>query len=188
MADSKTKMAAKTKAVNKVPTHPKYSDMVVSAITTLKERKGSSRQAILKHIIATYELDEKVAAVHLKVALRRGVEKGTLKQVKGVGASGSFKVEKVKAEPKKPKKAAVKKAENSKKVSKKVVKKSTDKKDKSVTKNAKKPSTKKVSDKKQKAKKPATKTPKTKKPADKAAPVKKSTAKKPATKKAPAKK
>ena len=142
-------MAAKTKAVNKVPTHPKYSDMVVSAITTLKERKGSSRQAILKHIIATYELDEKVAAVHLKVAFRRDVEKGTLKQVKGVGASGSFKV--VKAEPKKPKKAAVKKAENSKKASKKVVKKSTDKKDKSGTKNAKKPSTKKVSDKKQKS-------------------------------------
>ena len=54
MADLKTKMAAKTKAVNKGPTHPKYSDMVVSAITTLKERKGSSRQAILKHIIATY--------------------------------------------------------------------------------------------------------------------------------------
>merc|ERR1719341_469938 len=55
-------------------------------------------------MVATYKLDEKVASVHVKVVLRCGVEKGLLKQVKGTGANGSFKVVKLMPEPKKIKK------------------------------------------------------------------------------------
>jgi histone H1/5 len=35
--------------------HPKYSEMVGKAISALKERGGSSRQAILKYIMANLE-------------------------------------------------------------------------------------------------------------------------------------
>ena len=80
-----------TKLANKL-SYSSYSEMVSSAITSLKERKGSTRKAILKYMIATYDLNEKVAMVHLKKALKRGVENGTLKQVKDKGGNYSFKV------------------------------------------------------------------------------------------------
>ena len=174
MADQVTKKVTKPKVAKKEPTHPKYSEMVYGAITSLKERKGSSRQAILKYVVATYNLDEKIASIHVKGALIRGVEKGTLKQVKGTGATGSFRVVKQKPEPKKPKKTAVKKAP-----------KKTDKK--KLT-GAKKPTTKKASEKKQTTKKAATKKPATKKPAAKKPAAKKPASKKPAAKKPAAKK
>jgi hypothetical protein len=51
MADTspKKKVAAKHK---KPAAHPKYSEMVGKAIAALKERGGSSRQAILKYIMS----------------------------------------------------------------------------------------------------------------------------------------
>ena len=36
--------------------HPKYSKMVGKAIAALKERGGSSRQAILKYIMASFNV------------------------------------------------------------------------------------------------------------------------------------
>ena len=179
MADQETKKVTKAKVVKKEPTHPKYAEMVISAVTELKERKGSSRQAILKYIIATYNLDAKSASIHVKAALVRGVEKGLLNQVKGTGASGSFKIIKQKPEPKKPKKAVEKKP--AKKTTKKV-------KDTAVTKKAKKATTKKPTAKKAAAKKPAAKKPAAKKPAAKKPAAKKPAAKKPAAKKPAAKK
>merc|ERR1719339_375020 len=86
-------------------------------------------------MVATYKLDEKVASVHVKVALRRGVERGLLKQVKGTGANGSFKVVKLKNEPKKTKKTQDKKGE---KTAKKISKKTTKTQDKKGEKTAKK--------------------------------------------------
>ena len=64
--------------------HPPYLEMIVAAVEHLKERNGSSRQAILKYITTTYELgvDAKMANVHLKQALKRGVTTGTLKNTK----------------------------------------------------------------------------------------------------------
>ena len=52
MADTspKKKVAAKPK---KPAAHPKYSEMFGKAIAALKERGGSSRQAILKYIMAS---------------------------------------------------------------------------------------------------------------------------------------
>ena len=112
MSDAPAKSPAKKKAAPKKPAeHPKYIEMIAAAITALKERTGSSRQAILKYIQANYKVKDN-AAVHLKLALKRGVATGALVQAKGAGASGSFKVVK-KGEPKK--KAAPKKKPAAKK-------------------------------------------------------------------------
>jgi len=72
--------------------HPKYSDMIKSALKSLNERSGSSRAAILKYVLAHYTLDPMQANQHLKVALKNGVKNKHFKQTKGNGASGSFKL------------------------------------------------------------------------------------------------
>lgn len=74
------------------PSHPKFIEMISEAIESQKERTGSSRQAILKYIVTNYPVDQKTANQHVKVALKNGVKTGQLKQAKGVGASGSFKL------------------------------------------------------------------------------------------------
>jgi histone H1/5 len=68
--------------------------MVGKAIAALKERGGSSRQAILKYIMANFNVgkDTKTVNVHLKLSLRAGVKNKSLRQSKGTGASGSFKI------------------------------------------------------------------------------------------------
>merc|ERR1711931_199119 len=153
--------AVKAKKPAAKPTHPKYSEMIATAVAALKERTGSSRQAILKYIIAHNKVgDEKTAAVHLKLALKRGVASGALKQVKGVGASGSFKLVKAEKPAAKPKKAAPKKtAANKPSAKKTATKKPSPKKavKKVVKKAAKKPVAKKAAAKKPVAKKAAKK-------------------------------
>ena len=76
--------------------HPTFAVMIAAAIGALKDRKGSSRQAIEKYICANYKVGPKYAS-HFKMALKRGVENGALVQTKGVGASGSFKLAKPEA-------------------------------------------------------------------------------------------
>merc|ERR1712110_807844 len=131
--------------------------MVAAAIAALKDRKGSSLAAIKKYIAANYKVDIVKLAPFVKQAIKKGVEKKTIVQVKGKGAAGSFKLGKVE----KPKK--VKKAKTPKKAKKPAAKK------------AKKPAAKKSpkkAAKKPAAKKPAAKKPAAKKPAKKAAPKK----------------
>jgi histone H1/5 len=110
MADTspKKKVAAKPQ---KPAAHPKYSEMVGKAIAALKERGGSSRQAILKYVMANFNVgkDAKTVNVHLKLSLRAGVKDKGLKQSKGTGASGSFKIGEV-VKPKKKLAAKPKKA------------------------------------------------------------------------------
>merc|ERR1711892_1317716 len=89
--------APKAKKAPKAPAaHPKYSVMIATAITTLKDRTGSSRQAILKHICANNKVDAAKAAVQVRLALK-------MARASGKGA-GSYKVVKVE-KPKKVKKA-----------------------------------------------------------------------------------
>ncbi|XP_063406326.1 histone H1-delta-like [Mytilus trossulus] len=97
----KKKAAAKPK---KPSAHPKYSEMIGKAIAALKERGGSSRQAILKYIMANFNVgkDAKSVNAHLKLALRAGVKNNSLKQSKGTGASGSFRIGEAKVVKKKP--------------------------------------------------------------------------------------
>ena len=173
-AAAAAKPAAKPKpkkpaAPKKPATHPSYNEMITAAITALKERNGSSRQAIIKYINGNYKVGDG-ADTHVKMQLKRLVAAGTLIQTKGTGASGSFKLSKAAKEPvKKPK------AKKPKKPAAKVAKKPSEKK------TVKKPAAKKASTPKKAAAKKAT-TPKKKSTPKKAA------AKKPAAKKAPAKK
>lgn len=164
--------APKKKAAKKPAEHPKYEEMINAAIKELKERSGSSRQKIVKYIQEHYKVGDNVG-VQVKLNLKRLVASGKLIQAKGVGASGSFKVNKaaeVKPKPKPKKKPAAKKP---------------------AAKPKKKPAAKKPAAKKAAAKKkPAAKKKTAKKPAAKKSPAKakKPAAKKPAAKKSPAKK
>jgi hypothetical protein len=103
--------ASKQKKATSAPAsvHPKYSDMVQQALVALKERGGSSRLAVLKYIMANFKVtgEEHMINAHLKTALKSGVKNGTLKQTKGTGATGSFRIgEKVKPAAAKPKTGA----------------------------------------------------------------------------------
>merc|ERR1712111_290357 len=108
MSDApKAKKATKPKAP---AAHPKYSVMIAAAIGALKDRTGSSRQAILKYIIANYKVDSKKAATQLRLSLKRGVAAGSLKMAKEKGkGAGCYKL------PDKEKKAVTKKAPKAKK-------------------------------------------------------------------------
>ena len=153
MADTspKKKVAAKPK---KPAAHPKYSEMVGKAIAALKERGGSSRQAILKYIMANFNVgkDAKTVNVHLKLSLRAGVKNKSLKQSKGTGASGSFKIGEVVKPQKKPA-AKPKKAVKPKAAKPKKAKTPT----KTAAKKAAKPKAKKPAAAKKVAAKPAKK-------------------------------
>merc|ERR1711933_470118 len=147
-ADAAKKAPAKPKAP---AAHPKYSVMIAAAITALKDRTGSSRQAILKYVCANYKVDAAKAGQHLRMALKAGIKKGSLKMAKESGkGAGKFKLVKVE-KPKKVKK--VKKAVKPKKPAAKKAKKPAAKKA-----AAKKPA-KKAPAKKAAAKKPAKKAP-----------------------------
>merc|ERR1739844_316433 len=147
--------AVKAKKPKAPAAHPKYSVMIAAAIKALKDRTGSSRQAIAKYICANYKVDAAKAGVPLRLALKKGVAAGTLKMGGAAGKKGAgcFKIgEKAKVEKKKKPKKVVKKKKPAAKKAKKPAKKA-----------AKKPAAKKA------AKKPAAKKPAAKKPAAKKA-------------------
>ncbi|KAJ1651815.1 hypothetical protein IWQ61_007709 [Dispira simplex] len=80
------------------PEHPPYTDMIKEAIVTLKDRKGSSRQAIKKYIVTNYTVPEDIVNRHIKAALGRGVESGLF--VLQNGPSGTVKLSKMAKEAK----------------------------------------------------------------------------------------
>ena len=163
-APAPVKKVVKAKKVAKPAAHPPFKAMILTAITALKERGGSSRQAILKYIVANNKVDATKAAGPLKLALRKALAAGTIVKAKDAGkGAGKFKAGKVE----KPKKVAKAKKPKAKKPKVKKAKKPAAKKAKKPVKKA--------------AKKPAKKA--VKKPAKKAAPKKKPAAKKAAPKK-----
>ena len=178
-----TPKAKKAPAKAKKPaTHPKYSEMIGEAIKALKTRGGCSRSAILKYITANYNVGANSTMIntHVKLALKAGVKAGTIKQAKGTGASGSFKLGEVK-------KAAPKKAKKPKAAKPKKVKKAKTPKKASVKKPAaKKPAAKKAKTPKKAAAKPKKAAAKPKKAAAKS--PKKAKAAKPKKAKTPKKK
>ena len=168
MSAPSPKKAAKPRAPKAPAAHPPTTAMITAAVEALKDRTGSSLPAIKKYIAANYKFDVEKKGHFIRRALKAMVAKGTLTQVKGTGASGSFKINLA------AKKAAEKAA---KKPAKKPAAKKTTKKPRAV--KPKKPKAKKAATPK-KTKKPAAKKPKK-------SPAKKPAAKKPA-KKTPAKK
>ncbi|GBO23338.1 Histone H1B, partial [Araneus ventricosus] len=93
-------MESPEKTEKKVTAHPKVSVMVDTAIKTLADPKGSSLRAINKYIEANYSVDIQKLSIFIKKYLKASVERGDLVQPKGKGASGSFKINKQKAEAK----------------------------------------------------------------------------------------
>merc|ERR1711973_423170 len=85
----KEKAAKKEKGASKPKTpaaHPPFANMIAASIKALKERNGSSRQAILKYIVANYKVgDASKAQTRVKIALRKMVE---AKKIEAGGASG----------------------------------------------------------------------------------------------------
>ncbi|KAG7478453.1 hypothetical protein MATL_G00080800 [Megalops atlanticus] len=79
---------------------PKLDDILVEAIQASKERSGASAYAITKYITRKYaslELDRRKFL--MRKALKRLVEKGIVKQLKGKGFSGSFAIGKLPPKP-----------------------------------------------------------------------------------------
>jgi len=77
--------------------HPKYSEMVVSAIRSLDApRTGVSRQTVLKKVKEDFVLgdDEKKISYWVNVALKKGVDSGMLKMAAAEGrkGAGSYKL------------------------------------------------------------------------------------------------
>jgi len=111
--------APKAKAsASATPQHASYQDMVKEAIVNLKERNGSSRQAIKKYIQANNNLgttSDAAFANHLSKALKSGEENGVFERPKG--ASGPVKLKKPAAKDATaaPAKAAKPKAEKTEK-------------------------------------------------------------------------
>ncbi|XP_019530033.3 histone H1A, sperm [Aedes albopictus] len=124
-AHKKAKAASKgEKKAKKPSTHPPVNDMVVAALKALKERHGTSLQAVKKYIGANYQCDPAKLSPFIKKSLKSGVAKGALVQTKGTGASGSFKL-KVKPKAAAGEKAKAKKKPGEKKAAKKPGKKLT---------------------------------------------------------------
>jgi histone H1/5 len=104
------KSAIKTPAIKETPikppaakrvksNFPTFAVMIANGIRAMNEPNGSSRQAILKYIIKTYNLDEKLAKMRSKLAFRAALKSGLLKYGK---TTGLFKIgEKVKGDKKK---------------------------------------------------------------------------------------
>ncbi|NWS98952.1 H5 protein, partial [Mionectes macconnelli] len=142
--------------------HPTYTDMITAAIRADKSRGGSSRQSIQKYVKSHYKVGPN-ADVQIRLAIRRLLAAGVLKQAKGVGASGSFrlaKASKAKRSPAKKRKKAARRSTSPRKRARKA--KSPAKKPKSAARKARKKSRSSP----KKAKKPKTvkaKSPKRKK-------------------------
>merc|ERR1712105_155330 len=144
-----TNMAAAAPKVKKAKApaaHPPYASMITAAIKALGDKKGSSRQAILKYVVANNKVDAAKAAVRVRLALK--------KMLAGKKGAGSFKLPAKEPKAKKPK-AKKPKAKKPKAAKKPAAKK------------AKKPAAKKAA--KKPAAKPAAKKPAAKKPAAKKA-------------------
>merc|ERR1711974_243444 len=90
---------AKAKKAAKPAAHPPYASMITAAIKGLKDKKGSSRQAILKYIVANNKVDAAKAGVRVKLALRKMVAAAAA----GKKGAGSFKLPAKEPKAKKPK-------------------------------------------------------------------------------------
>merc|ERR1712088_300346 len=158
MAEEKAPKVAKAPKVKKAvkpAAHPPYANMIVAAIKALKDKKGSSRQAILKYVVANNKVaDADKAAVRVKLALRKRVDAKKVVPAAAAGkkGAGSFKLPAKEPAAKKPKakKAKAAKKPAAKKAAKPKAKKAA------KPKAAKKPAAKKPAAKKA-AKKPAAK-------------------------------
>ncbi|CAH0404240.1 unnamed protein product [Chilo suppressalis] len=67
-------------------------DMIRNALTELKSRKGVSLYAIKKYVTEKYDVNPEKINNYIKKSIKTEIEKGSIIQTKGIGASGSFKL------------------------------------------------------------------------------------------------
>merc|ERR1711971_1095888 len=74
--------------------HPPYAAMIKAAVKALADKKGCSRQAILKYICANYKVDTVKAVSRTRIALKKMVESKALVAAAAAGkkGAGSFKL------------------------------------------------------------------------------------------------
>ncbi|XP_076279171.1 histone H1-like [Lasioglossum baleicum] len=134
---------SKLKVRSTKPYHPSTANMVRAAIKALKDRKGSSLQAIKKYISTTYKVDGDKLSPFIKRYLKTALTSGAVVQTSGKGASGSFKLpikaSDAKAKGQSPRRKPVKKVDVAKMAAKKpvAVKKPLDTKPAALKRNAK---------------------------------------------------
>lgn len=114
MSDSESDIELKSALLKKKPNKPApkspSDDLKIKKITTkmmitdalieLKTRKGVSLYAIKKYLTDKYNVNTEKANYLIKKSIKAGVEDGTFIQMKGIGASGSFKLANVNDKPK----------------------------------------------------------------------------------------
>ncbi|XP_072345701.1 histone H1-like [Scyliorhinus torazame] len=185
-AETAPSAAAPVKAVKKQKAVPRkkqegpgLGELILQIVAESGDRKGISLQAI-KKALRSKGVDVDKRGAQIKQSVRRELAKGALAQVKGTGASGSFKIVKKTTGGKLRQTVAGKKPSVKKPAAKKSPKKTAATKT-SVKKPAAKKSPKKPAAKKSPKKPAAKKSPK--KPAAKKAATPKKSAKKAAPKK-----
>merc|ERR1712105_213530 len=87
------------------PAHPPYAAMITTAIKKLGDKKGSSRQATLKYVVANNKVDAAKAAVRVRLALKKMLAAKKLVSAAAAGkkGAGSFKLPAKEPKAKKPK-------------------------------------------------------------------------------------
>ncbi|XP_040214892.1 histone H1.10-like [Rana temporaria] len=96
-----------SKKKNKKKNQPgRYSQLVVDTIRKLGERNGSSLAKIYSEAKKVSWFDQQNGRTYLKYSVKALVQNDTLVQVKGVGANGSFRLNKKKLEGGAPEKKA----------------------------------------------------------------------------------
>merc|ERR1712038_409054 len=107
MSDAAAAPKVKKATKPKTPAaHPPYATMIAAAIKGLGDKKGSSRQAILKYVVANNKVDAAKAAVRVRLALAKMVaaKKVVAAAAAGKKGAGSFKLPAKEPKAKKAKK------------------------------------------------------------------------------------
>ena len=68
------KKVVKAKEPNVAAAHPPFNQLVVAAVTALKDKRGSSLSAIKKYIVANNKVDEKKVGTFAQRLLQAGWE------------------------------------------------------------------------------------------------------------------
>ncbi|XP_068451993.1 heterochromatin protein 1-binding protein 3 isoform X2 [Clinocottus analis] len=92
----------KLPVTNFAGTQHKVDNILIEAITSCNDKSGVSYQSFMKYILKKYpEMELGKKKFLLKKAMKKHLEKGTIKQLKGKGLSGTFAIGKQSASSKK---------------------------------------------------------------------------------------
>ncbi|WP_411023276.1 histone H1/H5 family protein, partial [Salmonella sp. s51228] len=84
----------KTAKTQPTKTHPPYQEMIRAAFIGTKSVKGLSKVIIDRYIKGNYSVNDDSHNRSLKMALKKMLDKQALLKQKGIGLTGSFKLNK----------------------------------------------------------------------------------------------